>query len=331
MSAVAITPAHEEIDRLSAQNRALRDPRVAAELAALRHRSFTAHEPTGPSVWPPTFPDPFPNQQGLVEVPVERLDTATLGGAILHHGCLVVRGLLSPPWVARFVEGIDRAFDAFDDWAEHGDEREPNPWFVPFQPSTPTKRGINTMRSFIRTNGAVLACDAPPVLFDLMTCFEAVGLRDVIGGYFGEPPALSMNKCTLRRVTPEAHPEWHQDGAFLGEGIRSVNVWIALSPCGPDEPRPGLDVVTRRFDGLVPRGTDGAFFDTSVGHAMVERSASPGGIERPQFAPGDAVLFDHLFLHRTGSSPGMTEDRYALETWIFAPTGYPDHHVGLLL
>ena len=35
------------------------------------------------------------------------------------------------------------------------------------------------------------------------------------------------------------------------------------------------------------------------------------GIVRPIFDPGDALLFDHLFLHQTGSDPSMPNPRYA--------------------
>ena len=56
-----------------------------------------------------------------------------------------------------------------------------------------------------------------------------------------------------------------------------------------------------------------------------------GGVARPIFEPGDALLFDHLCLHRTAVGPGMTEDRYATETWSFAPSVYPDDTVPLVL
>ena len=43
---------------------------------------------------------------------------------------------------------------------------------------------------------------------------------------------------------------------------------------------------------------------------------------RPVFEAGDALLFDHLFLHRTAVDPGMTRDRYAVEAWFLAPSTY---------
>jgi len=44
------------------------------------------------------------------------------------------------------------------------------------------------------------------------------------------------------------------------------------------------------------------------------------------FAPGDALLFDELLLHRTAAL-ARAQDRYAIESWFFAPSSYPDNHV----
>ncbi len=41
---------------------------------------------------------------------------------------------------------------------------------------------------------------------------------------------------------------------------------------------------------------------------------------RPRFEPGDALVFDEHLVHRTSLEPGLTEDRYALECWLFAPS-----------
>jgi len=53
-------------------------------------------------------------------------------------------------------------------------------------------------------------------------------------------------------------------------------------------------------------------------------------VARPVFGPGDALLFDHLLLHRTAVSPGMTRDRYAIESWFFAPSAFPVGQLPLL-
>ena len=37
---------------------------------------------------------------------------------------------------------------------------------------------------------------------------------------------------------PLPYADWHQDGAFLGEGISTLNLWLPLSDCGDDAPGP---------------------------------------------------------------------------------------------
>ena len=105
----------------------------------------------------------------------------------------------------------------------------------------------------------------------------------------------------------------------MGKDIRSLNVWIALTPCGEDAP--GLDIIGKRFDGIVPTGTDGSRFAWSVSNDVADEAADDTVVS-PVFEPGDAMIFDHLCLHKTGTRPGMTVDRYAIESWLFAPSTY---------
>jgi hypothetical protein len=53
------------------------------------------------------------------------------------------------------------------------------------------------------------------------------------------------------------------------------------------------------------------------------------GIKRPIFKPGDVMLFDELFLHSTAADPGMTQTRYAIETWFFGPSAFPSEYTPL--
>jgi ectoine hydroxylase-related dioxygenase (phytanoyl-CoA dioxygenase family) len=159
-----------------------------------------------------------------------------------------------------------------------------------------------------------------------LEAFEEAGIGDLVSAYLGERPVLLAKKLTLRRISlAEGHgvrsdPDWHQDGAFMGRDIHSINVWVSLSHCGVDAP--GLDVVARRFDDIVATGTEGANFDWSVGHGLVERIA-PTAVVRPVFEPGDALLFDQMMLHRTAARPNMSKVRYAIEAWFAAPSNYP--------
>ncbi len=154
------------------------------------------------------------------------------------------------------------------------------------------------------------------------------GALGCIAELMGERPALSVAKSTLRRVTPGGYHDWHQDGAFLGRDVRSVNVWLALSECG--QTAPGMDIVGRRLPYVMPTLSHGACFDWTVGQGFVDILAEGGApVVTPVFGPGDALLFDHLMLHRTSLKEGMTGLRWAIESWFFAPTNYPYDQVPL--
>lgn len=115
----------------------------------------------------------------------------------------------------------------------------------------------------------------------------------------------------------------------MGAGIRSLNVWMALSPCGAEAS--GLEVLPQRVERILPTGSHGAIFDWSVGPEMVRQVAGPTGTTAPLFEAGDALLFDHFFVHRTGIPEAISKDRYAIESWFFAPTAYPADQVPLRL
>ena len=172
-------------------------------------------------------------------------------------------------------------------------------------------------------SGGLLTADSPRMLFRLLETLEAAGLRDVVHEYLGERPALSANKCTVRRVPVDTNAGWHQDGAFLGPGIRALNVWLALSRCGRDAP--GLDLLPRRLDHIVETGTQGAYFDWAVGPDLVAALAQETPIVRPEFEAGDALIFDDLFLHRTAVEPTMTRvalrDRDVVLRAVLIPGG----------
>jgi hypothetical protein len=110
-----------------------------------------------------------------------------------------------------------------------------------------------------------------------------------------------------------------------------VNVWLALSPCGGGTDASGLELVPRRV-ALQPTGTDGAFFTWSVGPDLVDRLVAEvgSGVACPTFAPGDALLFDDRMLHRTAIGQSLSSDRYAIESWFFAPSTYPDDQIPLV-
>jgi hypothetical protein len=265
-------------------------------------------------------------------VSAAELTPDVLRSGILRHGSLHARGVVPGATARQLVDGIERATAEADSFWAAGKQQEPNPWFEPFKVDRPSPAGINRdlwyKRPWCRQGGGVWAADSPRMLFELMAMLYDVGLERLISDYLGERPAVAVDKCVLRRVRLDASADWHQDGAFLGTGVRTVNMWLALSRCGRDAP--GLEVVPARLDGIVETGTEGANFDWSVGPGVVDRVAAATPVRRPMFEPGDVLFFDDLFLHRTATDPAMTKDRYAIETWFFAPSVYPGQYVPLV-
>ena len=314
------------IDLLTEVNRTDPQTAVEQELVRLRHEGFCAQPArTVDAAWPPPTADFF----GDVDIPVvDRDDLATghLSSGILRHGCLHVRNFLSAEEIDRFRFLTDAAMEGHDAWEAGAALDETAPWFVPFTPRPEFR--IAYGRKWARDAAGVWGVDAPRALFEYLSIIDESRIGSMIAQHLGEQPAISVKKFTLRRVPVDTSADWHQDGAFLGETTKTVNVWVTLTDCGRDAP--GLDLVPRRLDGLVDRGTEGAHFDWSVGEPVVQRAAVDAPVVRPEFSAGDAVLFDGNFLHRTATSPDMTRERYAIETWFFAPSTYPTAQIPLL-
>ena len=311
----------DEIARLSAAHREEPRRETASEILALRHRAGVAL--LGEERDAPHHPEPdfaaLGSAGALPEVAPQDLTAALVRGGILRDGCLLVRGLMARDDALALADEIDRSFTQCD-LALAG---EPSDRFLydPFEPEPGFE--IST-RSWVREGGGVLAVDSPRVALSMLEAFEAAGLPELVTGYLGEPALLSAQKTTLRRAEPQVVGAWHQDGAFMGE-VRSLNLWLSLSRCGDEAP--GLDIVPRRLDELVPMGTEGTFLKHQVSQAVAEEAAGDREILRPIFEPGDALLFDELFLHQTGSDPSMPKPRFAIESWFFGASGFPAHYV----
>jgi hypothetical protein len=279
-----------EIDQLVEANRAERDPERERRILRLRHQAGARLVAAAGS--PPSFPDPLQrsvaNGSGLAEATAAELSPELLRAAMLSSGCLVIRGLVDRGQAARMVDEMELAFAAREQVGEQGTD-ELAYWQM-FEPDPPF---VLDDREWVSSTGSIWAADSPRLMFEMLETFERVGLRDLISGYLGERPAISVNKCTFRKVDSSAGTAWHQDGAFLGSEVRALNVWLSLSDCGVDAP--GLDVVPKRLDHIVTTGTEGAVFDWSVGDPVAEQAAGEAGIVRPVFEPGDVVLFDDLF------------------------------------
>jgi hypothetical protein len=321
------------VDALTETNRVRRDPELERRLVRLRHEAFAEIDRSETTVHPPVAQArPSSVAVPAVVAPTE-ITPQSLRSGIVQHGSVHVRRVVPQTRVDDLVDGIDRALNAAESFASGVSRDETTPWFEPFSahPSYPKtmNRQLGNRRKFVRESGGVWAADSPRMLFKLFDTLDVVGLRQLITDYLGERPALAIDKCTLRRVGLDTSTDWHQDGAFLGSGIRTVNMWLSLSHCGRDAP--GLDIVPTRLDKIVETGTEGAQFGWSVGPGVVDRVSAATPVTRPVFEPGDVLFFDDLFLHRTAIDPAMSRERYAIETWFFAPSAYPEKYVPLVV
>ena len=311
-----------EIEQLERENREGPSAERERRILRLRHEAGARMvlDPDEPGT--PVEPDSgrLSRDTGLPAVAPEELSAETIRAGLLDSGCLLIRGFISSSDAEGLGAEIERAVEARE--AQKNGAPAEDGYYEEFVPQPPF--GGLAGREWVADSG-VWAADSPRLMFEMTEAFERFGLRRLVTAYMGERPALSVQKVTMRRVTPDAgNSGWHQDGAFLGD-VRALNVWLCLSRCG--EEAPGLDVVPRRLEEIVPTGTDGATFDWSVSPQVVEEVAGDLPIIRPHFEPGDMMLFDHLFLHKTAASPEMPNSRYAVESWFFSPSAFPDDYV----
>jgi hypothetical protein len=326
----------DAVELLTEANRQARDADIEVRLVRLRNVAYAEldRSPTE-SPWPDDSPLPLAGDEALPRIDPGELAPGVVRESIMRYGCAFVPGLVKKEDVDLLVEGIDRAFEGCDSQAARGWSRETAgddpaadaataPWYLRFEGANGLEIKGET-RKFVREGGGVWTVESPRMMFEFLGVLERTRLRALIADYLGERPALTLKKSTLRRTSPLPFADWHQDGAFLGEGIRTINLWLSLSHCGDDAP--GLDLLPRRLDRIVETGSGGAIFPWSVGPGTVEEAAEGVEVLRPRFQPGDALLFDEMFLHRTATDETMTRDRYAIESWFFAPSVYPGDQI----
>ena len=310
------------LDDLVSASELLEDPRLDRSLVALRHAAFAELPRTpGRSTWPGRHQDPFPTQRGLPSVAPGELNGSIIGGALNNHGCFRVDGLLTAEQATEMRTLVERAFSGREQVL--ADPEAASPDWVPFEPGQERAAGFGA-------DGFVRAVDAPAALRTLAGLFARTGVTAAVTDYLGERPAMIANKWVLRHSpSGKAGTDYHQDGAFLGKGIRTLDCWIALSSCGPGTGRPAIDLVPRRFESVIASPPDATFAWSLPEHAV--HAAMPGApVVSPVFAPGDALFFDELLPHRTSVGLDLGE-RYAIESWFVAPSSYPARHVPVVL
>lgn len=265
---------------------------------------------------------------GLPEVTRHDFSAATLAAALAQHGCLLVRGLIPRARAEALAGGVDRTFEAYDIWHSTpvtDRAAASTPWYEPFAPPSGGAQ-YELGRTFTSQSGGIYAVDSPRMLEEIKQLCDDTEIGAVLTELMGARPLLSATKCNVRRTPPDIPGRWHQDGSFVGTDTHTIDAWMALSDCGRDSA--GLDLVPRRFDSLLETDAGGVV----IPHRVVEAAVDSDGPEivSPEFFAGDTLFFDHLFVHRTSVTPGMTRDRYALETWFFAPDTYPETQIPVM-
>lgn len=284
-----------------------------------RRRTDTPHPD-----WPPAVGPAFDMAAGVPDIDVSELTVQALIDGVRGHGALIVRNFFPAQTCQQLQDMIDEAFTSRD----NPEQRDPY-YFTRLcdVDGHLVSSWWRNISDFV--DASVQMPDVPAAATLALAQFSALGVPELVAGYLGEQPALSLEKWTLRRVPPTTGTSWHQDGAFLGQDIHTINLWVTLTDAG--ETASGLDLVGKRFDHIVATGTPGAHFDWDVSPDVVEDERGEAEILSPVFKAGDAVFFDHYLLHRTGVKPGMTHDRYALESWFFTPSTFPEKYDGLLV
>lgn len=120
----------------------------------------------------------------------------------------------------------------------------------------------------------------------------------------------------IRRVNPGNAATilpFHQDQAVM---VRpSLNLWVALTPCG--RTAPGLEMVltdkTDLLETCSPEETPFATNRQQIDPRVVERIFGSEALWRPEFEPGDAMIFKGTTVHRSHVTPAMTEPRLDAE------------------
>lgn len=277
------------------------------------------------------------------EVAAAKLDVDFLKQSMRDSGCCLVRGFFGASDVERMRAFVDYSFDrgsgdsalqaylskqvSLDDVLEKTREDIERHRLENDTYTDTLKIG----RKLTRTLGAdvsVLTATSPILAAKLLRLFDRNGIRALLAEYFEHEPCVSVYKWVLRRaVSPKQPIDFHQDGAFMGDEIDSMNCWVPLTDCGAGSDAPGMDIVPARFMRAFAKGS--GVMNWTVSPQAVIDAFGEDAVVTPSFRAGDAFFFDHCLIHRTQYMPEAARRRYALETWFFDSVNFPKNQIPL--
>lgn len=235
------------------------------------------------------------------------------------HGCVLARGLFSMSEVLALRGQAEAAYRDYDHAIAETDagrapEESPH---VQAAAYTTARESIARFRKF----GSLPLARCPQASSLVATILSASPLREGMEAYFQDQIGLSLNASSVRlsEILNDTRRVFHQDGNFLG-GVdaQTVNCWIALDPCGVHAP--AMEVYPHRVPDLMQAGDGASIVPWEISEEAVYARFGKDNMWIPEFAPGDAFIFDHLHVHRTHLSSAMTRDRFAMENWMFPIT-----------
>lgn len=264
----------------------------------------------------------------IPEIQASEFSVDLMREAILQSGHLIVRGMFDSDTTTRLRECVDESLAARFAASQNGGPSD-GPWFYhsPNFPGNHESYSQQVLKKKFGPTGSMRVIDSPRGIYTVLDVYRKYGIKQMLEDYFGEPGVVSTRKLVFRLVEPKEVKKkwigggWHQDGQFLGEGIRALNLWAPLSTCGDGTAAPGISLLPRRLEKVLEFGTHGAKLQWVVGSGLVEELAAETPVVMPRFEAGDALFFDHYSLHRSGHTPGKSENRYALESWFYAQSG----------
>lgn len=276
------------------------------------------------------------------EIDAADLTIAALKKSVREHGCLIVRNFFAADDVETMTALVDYSFaiNGNPDNLLHSYLAKPPDLKSVLKKTRENIRETrkvnstysNTVATGLQLNHAMglnkshLTAQTPIVAEKLLQLFERKKLKPLLKDYFGNEPCVSVYKWVLRRSEPPANDiDFHQDGAFMGDEIASLNCWIPLSNCGTGFDVHGLDIVPIRLMKTFGKGS--GVLDWTISMNALLEECNEKAIVTPTFRKGDLLFFDHLLVHRSQSLPHFSARRYAIETWFFDSLNFPKNQI----
>ena len=157
-------------------------------------------------------------------------------------------------------------------------------------------------------------CVAPELARDLVMLLSREANRTLGLSY------LVVKMCSIRRLTDwQRVLQWHTD--YHGGGTQPYdplfNIWLPLTAVGREQPSVELVRGSHRRMRELPPSETGVYTDEWVAEHF-----PPTDRIAPELAPGDALIFDHLTLHRTQPLDRETVWRMSIECRVTRHPAY---------